>query len=283
MGFIRHLINERNRPLPPIEPAEISGKSFDVITAGNGVFVRATHPDFEVLMPHLVGPVRGLDPLEASLDLRVPRIPAALLEPVFHIANRVADTRGRRVESLFYLRYDYAARVWELVYPDQIATPGSVIPADSGPGSPFADALVELHSHHDLSLGARFSSRDDRDEGTRVRLFAVIGHTSRAPEIRLRVGVLGHFFEVPAEHLFQLPAGVSDSLLTDTCISHDTNGQLPQPATGLDLFRLLVTELPALAALAPPPNEEDEEDARLSPPCPARFAGRTIARERPAA
>lgn len=261
MGLIRYITLERRQTLPPIEPAEISGKSFDLITAAGGIFVRATRPEFDVILPHTRTRLPGLTEIAPALTLRVPRIPGAFLERIFAHANRVENARRERVEALYYFRYDEAGQEWELIIPPQIATPAAVKPLDTGKGSPFDGALVELHSHHDLGLGARFSTRDNLDEKTRVRLFSVIGHTSRAPELRLRVGVFGNFWEVPAELLFEMPRSIADSLSLDAQLRHEATTELANYPHGLAPSGRLLLDLARRYESRPTveANEEDEE------------------------
>src|SRR5262249_45119751 len=96
---------------------------------------------------------------------------------------------------------------WELVAPEQTRSAARCRPLDDSPGSSHAQALIEIHSHH--SMAASFSSTDDQDE-TGFRLYGVIGRLSDAPEIRLRVGVYGYHWEIPASWALELPEGLID-------------------------------------------------------------------------
>mgnify|MGYP000858271742 CR=1 FL=1 len=60
-----------------------------------------------------------------------------------------------------------------------------------------------------LTLAAKFSGTDDADE-VGFRLYAVIGRLPDKSEIRLRVGVYGQFWEVPASWVMELPEGLRD-------------------------------------------------------------------------
>jgi hypothetical protein len=59
-----------------------------------------------------------------------------------------------------------------------------------------------------------FSRTDDRDE-TGFRIYAVIGdinfHSNVPPSIRVRVGVYGHFWPIPAASIFNLPSFLRDA------------------------------------------------------------------------
>ncbi len=77
---------------------------------------------------------------------------------------------------------------------------------ESGPGSSYAGALIEVHSHH--GMPAFWSGTDDADEQG-FRLYAVLGDIFRRPTLRVRVGIYGQFYELPAGTIFGLPAGVN--------------------------------------------------------------------------
>jgi len=74
----------------------------------------------------------------------------------------------------------------------------------------YANTLIEVHSHQ--RMAAFFSSTDSADEQG-FRLYAVLGRLDRdgyEAEIRLRVGVYGHFYELPATGILSLSEGVTD-------------------------------------------------------------------------
>ncbi|MCE1255784.1 MAG: Mov34/MPN/PAD-1 family protein [Anaerolineae bacterium] len=126
-------------------------------------------------------------------------VPAQYLQSIIRKSQRMLPN-----EALFYLSYETA---WKAVMPNQRVTQTSVTPSD-----PFDDfssrALIELHSHN--TMPARFSSIDDGDE-TGFKLYAVIGNiTGSKIELCVRVGIYGHFCEVPAKLVFQSMIEVCD-------------------------------------------------------------------------
>lgn len=212
LKLIRHTVVEPGTLPPRLLPSKESNISYEYMLGAGGVYLRATLPDFELLLPWAPGRINGLAELTPYIKLNFPRIPASLVEFVFDKAKAAKGEDDRIIESLFYFRFDRETETWHATKPPQKATRVSVVPTDTGPGSDHETAVVELHSHHDLSLGARFSGQDDRDEKTRARLFCVIGFiSSDEPEIRVRIGVFGHYFEIPAEQLFDLPEKIYDS------------------------------------------------------------------------
>ncbi len=218
--LIRHTVVEPGRLPPRLLPSKESNVSYEYMFGAGGVYFRATLPDFELLLPWIPGRINGLAPLTPYLRLNFPRVPATLLELVFDKAQRTKGEDGRIIETLFYFRFDRETEDWHAAFPPQQGGRARVVPTATGAGSAHETAAVELHSHHDLSLGARFSGQDDLDERTRARLFCVIGHiSSPEPEIRIRAGVFGHYFELPASQLFDLPQGIHDS--RDKDIEHE--------------------------------------------------------------
>ena len=80
----------------------------------------------------------------------------------------------------------------------------------------YADTLLELHSHH--LMAAFFSATDTADEQG-FRLYGVVGHLDsadqHAPEIRIRVGIYGHFWDIPASTVLSLPSCITDCVMRD--------------------------------------------------------------------
>ena len=91
--------------------------------------------------------------------------------------------------------------------PPQEQTAASVRPV--GSTATYEDSLIELHSHHDMA--AQFSSVDNADE-TGFRVYGVLGNIFKWPTLRVRVGLYGHYWEVPATWVFDLPPNIADAL-----------------------------------------------------------------------
>jgi PRTRC genetic system protein A len=90
---------------------------------------------------------------------------------------------------------------WRIHKPTQIATPGSVIPADKH--DPIgAQAVIDLHSH--AYARPFFSTDDDRDE-TGFRIYAVLGRIEQAVWIQARVGIFGNTWPIDPAMYFDLP------------------------------------------------------------------------------
>lgn len=182
-----------NQPrLPALEPC-----LYEYVVAANGLFVRAKRKGLSamVCVQTFTHQVAGLYPALPYLDIAP--VPAWILE---RLLNRSLAAAPR--EQLWWLLWMQYA--WGIYHPEQIANPASVRPVD--PYHPRStEALVELHSHH--SMPAYFSTMDSQDE-TGFKVYAVIGDIHRRPTVRVRVGIYGHFMEIPAEWVFDLPAGI---------------------------------------------------------------------------
>ena len=223
--LVNHLLAFDGEPIPPFDTNVL----FEYIVAANGVFIRAEKPGLKVLlklhpMDTIKNAVRGLEALREYVE--VERMPAGILESVMQQSEYALPN-----EMLFYLQD--AAESWELVIPEQRTSPVECAPIR--PDDPAAqNALVEIHSHGNLD--AFFSHTDDQEEAFGFRIFCVIGTPAggnygyrdgkRMWEMRCRIGVYGHFVEVPAEWLFEtLPDNLvtwrSEVTISDEEVAHD--------------------------------------------------------------
>ncbi len=198
----------RRNPLPANDAL-----AYQYILAGNGVFIRAETRFFEALLPIAPCAVRGLEPLQHRFRLKVPRIPARLLDTVLADARRARRQNGGRTDNglpdnrlpdnrlpddglneVLY-QFHHHGQTVQVKKPPQRATAVSVTAA----GSADAAVICDLHSHGNMP--AFWSAADDADEQS-ARLFAVIGKLDSEPEIRLRVGVYGYWMALPVTAVF---------------------------------------------------------------------------------
>lgn len=91
--------------------------------------------------------------------------------------------------------------------PVQICGPARVFPVD--PSDPLGSkAFIDLHSH---ALMQPFFSRADNKDEQGFRIFTVIGKVKERPAIRVRVGVYGNYWNIPATMIFELPEEIRDT------------------------------------------------------------------------
>lgn len=185
----------------------INAQVFEYVLAANGLFIRAERVGLKVCIPLQSWPssqsgLRGLHLVKPSIQLLYPRISQDVLATVLQCSRSVATDPGNPLEALFYLRYSEHIG-WELIIPEQKATPATVTPLDS---SAYADTLIEIHSHHYLK--PIFSTLDNADEQG-FRLYGVIGEIFERPTFHLRIGVWGHFWSIPTSWVFDLPKEIS--------------------------------------------------------------------------
>jgi hypothetical protein len=207
--IVGYQLNFPGGPMPP----EPYGGLYNYALAGNGVFLRASRPGLEVCIPIADCEVRGLFPLEARVTLSYPRVPAAYVRKMLDLSISACVEYGSPIERLFHLRsqedgFAVDGRRWRLDQPTQQATATSVRPTDDAPDSSYDLALIEVHSHHQME--AFFSGADDEDEQG-FRIYGVLGDIFTKPKMRVRVGCYGHFLEVPAETIFEMPDGIEDA------------------------------------------------------------------------
>src|SRR5262249_26982287 len=121
---------------------------------------------------------------------------------------RQAERGGHPIEILFHL--EWAAGQWLLHVPPQEGSASHVRPLEDGADSSYARVLIEVHSHH--GMDAYWSETDNRDERSGFRLYGVLGRIFTHPVLRVRVGMHGHFLQVPAAQIFDLPPGLHEAL-----------------------------------------------------------------------
>jgi hypothetical protein len=201
MNLIRHYI-----ATDPDDP--IRASLYEFALAQNGVFLRAERRGLRVQFPIMEGSSLrgGLAKLDPCIALEYPRIPARLLNTMLALSWTACIPAPK--EILFHLWFEDG---WQFCRPPQSQSYAGVSPLDDGPGSSYAKAMVEVHSHHNLPVSAKFSSIDDADERG-FRIYAVLGRIFSRPQIRVRVGVYGYYYEVPAATLFELPRLIGDAL-----------------------------------------------------------------------
>jgi hypothetical protein len=168
--------------------------------AGNGVFVRAERSGLSASIPIANCTIPGLPPLTPYLLLPYPLVPANIVSAILSAAQAV----GKK-EILFYL--SYVEDSWQLDIPSQLTTSGSVKPL-AGSSKSYESALIEVHSHH--SMTAQFSPVDNQEESGKFRLFAVLGEIFTCPTINVRVGIYSHFWQIPANWVFEMPHDLTD-------------------------------------------------------------------------
>ena len=193
-------------PLPPIHAA-----MYEYVMASNGVFVRGQRTGLCAMLPVMAGPatpLHGLVPVEPFVQLSHPRIPAELVDDMLDAALAAEDGDQGPVEALFHLSWDASGA--KLAMPPQER--GLFFVRPIGQTLSYETAVVEVHSHH--GMAARFSPTDDADE-TGFRIFGVLGEIYTRPTLRIRVGLYGHYWEIPATWIFQLPRRVTDAHARD--------------------------------------------------------------------
>lgn len=190
-------------------PAPSPGKLYTYIFAGDGVYIRARRAELSACARVATYAVRGLPPVTPFLSLHLPRVPEKITRACFNRARSVCVGAGRPREVLLYLIHDETG--WRMVEPDQEADGSSCRPTDPC-NEDGVRSIIELHSHHEMrafwSGPASVEGTDDHDEQG-FKLYAVMGRIFTTPTLRVRAGVYGHFVEVPACDVFELPTDVS--------------------------------------------------------------------------
>lgn len=199
-GLISHQICQAGAPVPAFQ-----GPLYEYLLGGNGVFLRGQREGLDACLPLAWAEVRGLAPITPGVRLAYPPVPAGAVAKMLELARGAQGPDGASIEILFHLEWQSAVERWHLIQPLQAGGRTHVLPLDTGSGSSYARAIIEVHSHH--TMAAFWSSTDDRDEQG-FRLYAVLGDIFRRPTLRVRVGLYGYFLELPPTQVFDLPPGV---------------------------------------------------------------------------
>jgi PRTRC genetic system protein A len=183
------------------------------VIAQNGVFAWAKREGLEALIPVAASPapIQGLYPVQPYVQLAYPPVDVWLVSEMLRRAQEARSPEGVPLEILFYLHFDCQRR-WQLTIPPQEQQHTRVAPRVEALNlSQYAETLIEIHSHH--RMAAFFSGTDTADEQG-FRLYGVLGRLDSegrsGPEIRLRIGIYGHFWEIPAATVLSLPWGLID-------------------------------------------------------------------------
>ncbi len=167
-----------------------NGIGYDYVLGSNGLYVQSESAHLTARV--LVAPceVRGLAPVAEKVELAHGPIPPGLFELGLDWFLDDTDT-----EFFFAVRWDEGS--YRLVVPPQEGT------ATSLEYEPPAGVVAEFHSHG--TSRAFFSKTDDKDEQG-FRIYGVVGRLNKyRPELRLRVGVYGHFAPVDWSQVFDGP------------------------------------------------------------------------------
>ena len=181
-GPVGYLVNH------PGGLAGVQGIGYDYVLGSGGVYVQSRSADLGARVVVAPCEVRGLAPVAEKVALSHGPIPGRLFELGLGWFQADPDT-----ERLFAVRWD--GDTYRLVVPPQAGTDTSLAYL------PPAGVVAEFHSHG--SARAFFSATDDRDEQG-FRIYGVVGRLNAPrPELRLRVGVYGHFASVDWPQVFE--------------------------------------------------------------------------------
>ena len=183
-GPVGYLVNH------PGGLAGVQGIGYDYVLGSRGVYVQSRSAHLTARVPVAPGEVRGLAPVTEKVELTHGPIPTQLFEVGLRWFQDAPDT-----ERFFAVRWD--GKAYRLVVPPQAGT------ATRLAYLPPAGVVAEFHSHG--GSRAFFSATDDRDEQG-FRIYGVVGRLDAPrPELRLRVGVYGHFAPLDWSQAFDGP------------------------------------------------------------------------------
>ena len=164
-----------------------AGVFYDYILAGNGLFIRAKNTHLAATVCIAPAEVRGLAPLEESIQLLHGKIPMYFLNLALSVLCIKPDIE------------QYLAVIWQGNY--SLAVPSQSQTAVSVTYETCPSTVLDIHSHVG-GVPAHFSGIDDRDEQG-FCLYAVVGDLSNLfPTVELRLGIYGYFMPIVKEDIF---------------------------------------------------------------------------------
>ena len=164
------------------------GIFYDYIMAGNGLFIRAKNAHLAATVCIAPAEVRGLAPLEHSVQLLHGKIPMYFVNLALSVLCVKPDIE------------QFVALTWQDTYrlkiPVQEQSPGSVT------YETVPDTVLHIHSHV-VGVPPDFSGTDDRDEQG-FCIYAVAGDLQNlCPTVALRLGIYGYFLPLGNEEVFE--------------------------------------------------------------------------------
>ncbi len=163
------------------------GVFYQYILAADGLFIQAKNTHLAATIRIAPAEVRGLAPLEESIQLLHGKIPMYFLNLALSVLCIKPDIE------------QYLAVTWQDNY--SLGVPPQSQTAASVTYETFPGTILDIHSHVG-GVPAHFSGMDDHDEQG-FCLYAVVGDLRNLfPTVELRCGIYGYFMPVEKEDVF---------------------------------------------------------------------------------
>jgi len=163
------------------------GVFYNYILAADGLFIQARNTHLAATVCIAPAEVRGLAPLEESIQLLHGKIPMYFLNLALSVLCIKPDIE------------QYLALTWQGNY--SLSVPTQSQTAASVTYETLPDTVLDIHSHVG-GVPARFSGTDDHDDQG-FRIYAIAGDLRNLfPTVALRLGVYGYFVPLLKEESF---------------------------------------------------------------------------------
>lgn len=181
------------------------GIAYDFVLAGNGLFIESEGRLMAARILAEPFDVEGLAPLEPKLVLRHDKIHGGLWKLALNLL--ISSTGLERYVAI--VRHD-DDDVYRIKMPDQEQSAAGIREYDRGHTLLHAggrsrvvpNTVVDIHSHPG-DAPPHFSGTDDGDE-VGFQIYGVVSNLARGkPFVRLRVGIYGHWQEIPWSDVFK--------------------------------------------------------------------------------
>ena len=163
------------------------GVFYDYVLSCDGLFMQAKNAHLAATVCIASAEVRGLAPLEESIQLLHGKVPIYFLNLALSVLCIKPDIE------------QYLAVTWQGNY--SLSVPTQSQTAASVTYETLPDTVLDIHSHVG-GVPARFSGTDDHDDQG-FRIYAIAGDLRNLfPTVALRLGVYGYFVPLLKEESF---------------------------------------------------------------------------------
>lgn len=179
-----------------------SDKPFKYVMTGNGV-VKVINNKIGTFVVQAKD-VPGLVKINEGLVFNLPKIPYNHLLATISFFRRVMK-EYQNAEAMVQFYFDEAANKYIMYCPEQEVSGTSIKFKRSQDMDDNYLLVMDIHSHN--TMGAYFSTIDDKDE-KETRIFGVIGKlNNNTPEMKFRISASGAFKEIDIFDIFENPYG----------------------------------------------------------------------------
>lgn len=172
---------------------------FNVVAGKDGRLYEIRQSELgTIVLPALSLP--RLDEIPMGFQFSLPKIPGEMLSKALTFFRDYCGN-GIELEAMIIFLYNPVREEYVLDCPFQEVSKESVNYKRTYYEEHGFIEVLQLHSHN--SMDAYFSKTDNNDEKSFL-IYGVVGRLNQElPELKIRAGVNGYFYDLPAEYIFE--------------------------------------------------------------------------------